>query len=249
MKERFGVTDKGAQTLRFHTQTAGCTLTAQQAEINIVRVAIQTMAAVCGGTQSLHTNSLDEALALPSDKSVRIALRTQQIVAYESGVTNTVDPLAGSYAVEALTKEIEDGAWDYINKIDDMGGMLVAIEKGYPQKNIQDAAYDYQKSIESGDRIIVSVNKFQVQEDTSDRKLLKVDASVGVNQIKKLRKMKESRDNVKVKDTLEAIRKAAQGEDKLMPLILDSVRHYATEGEICGVLRDVFGEYKENVVL
>ncbi len=249
MKERFGVTDRGAQTLRFHTQTAGCTLTAQQAENNIVRVGIQTMAAVCGGTQSLHTNSLDEALALPTDKSVRIALRTQQIVAYESGITNTVDPLAGSYAVEALTKQIEDGAWDYINKIDEMGGMMTAIEKGYPQKNIQDAAYQYQKSIESGDRIIVGVNKFQVEEDMSERKLLKVDASVGVNQIKKLRAMKENRDNVKVKDCLEAILKGAQGEDNLMPLILDAVRHYATEGEICGVLRGVFGEYKENVVL
>lgn len=249
MKERFGVTDKGAQMLRFHTQTAGCTLTAQQPEINIVRVGIQTMAAVCGGTQSLHTNSLDEALALPTDKSVRIALRTQQIVAYESGITNTVDPLAGSFVVEALTKKIEDGAWEYINKIDEIGGMMTAIEKGYPQKNIQDAAYDYQKSIESGDRIIVGVNKFHVDEDTSDRKLLKVDASVGVNQIKKLRTMKENRDNVKVKDCLEAISKGAKGEDNLMPLILDAVRQYTTEGEICNVLRGIFGEYKENVVL
>jgi len=238
-----------AQTLRFHTQTAGCTLTAQQPEINIVRVGIQTMAAVCGGTQSLHTNSLDEALALPTDKSVRIALRTQQIVAYESGVTNTVDPLAGSYVVESLTKQIEEGALEYINKIDEMGGMMTAIEKGYPQKNIQDSAYQYQKSIESGDRIIVGVNKFHIDEDTSGRKLLKVDASVGVNQIRKLQAMKEKRDNVKVKDTLEAIRKGAEGEDNLMPLILDAVRCYATEGEICGVLRGVFGEYKENVVL
>lgn len=249
MKDRFGVTEKGAQTLRFHTQTAGCTLTAQQAENNIVRVAIQTMAAVCGGTQSLHTNSLDEALALPTDKSVRIALRTQQIVAYESGVTNIVDPLAGSYAVEALTKQIEEGAWEYIKKIDELGGMMTAIEKGYPQKNIQDAAYDYQRSIESGDRIIVGVNKFQIEEDMSERKLLKVDASVGVNQIKKLREMKEKRDGVRVKTTLEAVREGAKGDANLMPLILDAVRAYATEGEICGVLREVFGEYKENVVL
>ncbi|MDO5115561.1 MAG: methylmalonyl-CoA mutase family protein [Synergistaceae bacterium] len=249
MKERFGVTNTGAQMLRFHTQTAGCTLTAQQAENNIVRVAIQTMAAVCGGTQSLHTNSLDEALALPTDKSVRIALRTQQIVAYESGVTNVVDPLAGSYAIESLTKEIEEGAWEYIKKIDELGGMMTAIEKGYPQKNIQDAAYQYQKSIESGDRIIVGVNKFQIDEDMSERKLLKVDASVGVNQIKKLREMKENRDNVKVKATLEAIAQGAKGDDNLMPLILDAVHAYATEGEICGVLREVFGEYKENVVL
>lgn len=249
MKERFGVTDKSAQMLRFHTQTAGCTLTAQQPENNIVRVGVQTMAAVCGGTQSLHTNSLDEALALPTDKSVRIALRTQQIVAYESGVANTVDPLAGSYVIESLTKQIEDGAWEYINKIDEMGGMLTAIEKGYPQKNIQDAAYDYQKSIETGDRIIVGVNKFQIEEDAGDRQLLKVDASVGVNQIKKLRAMKENRDNVKVKDCLDAVRKGAKGDENLMPLILDAVRHYATEGEICGVLREEFGEYKENVVL
>ena len=249
MKERFGVTNPSAQMLRFHTQTAGCTLTAQQAENNIVRVAIQTMAAVCGGTQSLHTNSLDEALALPTDKSVRIALRTQQIVAYESGITNVVDPLAGSYAIEALTKEIEEGALAYTKEIDDLGGMMTAIEKGYPQKHIQDAAYDYQKSIESGDRIIVGVNKFHIDEDMTERKLLKVDASVGENQIKKLREMKEKRDNVRVKTTLDAVREGAKGDANLMPLILDAVHAYATEGEICGVLREVFGEYKENVVL
>ena len=249
MKERFGVTNPGAQMLRVHTQTAGCTLTAQQAENNIVRVAIQTMAAVCGGTQSLHTNSLDEALALPTDKSVRIALRTQQIVAYESGITNVVDPLAGSYAIEALTKEIEEGALAYIKEIDDLGGMMTAIEKGYPQKHIQDAAYDYQKSIESGDRIIVGVNKFHIDEDMTERKLLKVDASVGENQIRKLREMKEKRDNVRVKTTLDAVREGAKGDANLMPLILDAVHAYATEGEICGVLREVFGEYKENVVL
>jgi methylmalonyl-CoA mutase N-terminal domain/subunit len=249
MKDRFGVTDEKAQMLRFHTQTAGCTLTAQQAENNIARVAIQTMAAVCGGTQSLHTNSLDEALALPTAKSVGIALCTQQIVAYESGITNVVDPLAGSYAIESLTDEIEKSAMAYIKEIDDMGGMLAAIEKGYPQKHIQDAAYDYQKSIESGDRVIVGVNKFQIDEDLSTRKLLKVDASVGVNQIKKLHAMKRKRDNIKVKRCLTAIHKAAQGSSNLMPYILDAVRNYATEGEICKELRDVFGEYKENVVL
>ncbi len=249
MKDRFGVTNPSAQMLRFHTQTAGCTLTAQQAENNIVRVAIQTMAAVCGGTQSLHTNSLDEALALPTDKSVRIALRTQQIVAYESGITNVVDPLAGSYAIEALTKEIEEGALAYIKEIDDLGGMMNAIEKGYPQKHIQDASYDYQKSIESGDRIIVGVNKFHIDEDMTERKLLKVDASVGENQIRKLREMKEKRDNVRVKTTLDAVREGAKGDANLMPLILDAVHAYATEGEICGVLREVFDEYKENVVL
>jgi methylmalonyl-CoA mutase N-terminal domain/subunit len=249
MKERFGVADKSAQMLRFHTQTAGSTLTAQQPENNIVRVAIQTMAAVLGGTQSLHTNSLDEALALPTDKSVRIALRTQQIVAHESGITNIVDPFAGSYAVEALTKEIEDGAWEYIKKIDDLGGMLSAIEKGYPQQHIQDAAYEYQRQIESGDRIVVGVNMFQVEDDGSGRQLLRVDQSVGESQVKKLAKMKESRDNVRVGETLGEIRRAAQGADNLMPKILDAVHAYATEGEICGVLREVFGEYKENVVL
>ena len=249
MKERFGVTDPKAQMLRFHTQTAGCTLTAQQAENNIVRVAMQTMAAVCGGTQSLHTNSLDEALALPTDKSVRIALRTQQIVAYESGITNVVDPFAGSYVIEKLTNEIEEAAVKYINKIDEQGGMISAIEQGYPQKQIQDSAYDYQKSIESGERIIVGVNKFQIDEDLRERKLLKVDASVGQNQIKKLHAMKEARDNVAVKEKLSKVKEAAQGTENLMPAILDAVRVYATEGEICNVLRSVFGEYKENVVL
>ncbi len=249
MKERFGVTDKSAQMLRFHTQTAGSTLTAQQPENNIVRVAVQTMAAVMGGTQSLHTNSLDEALALPTDKSVRIALRTQQIVAYESGIANTVDPFAGSYAVESLTKQIEEGAWEYIKKIDDLGGMVTAIEKGYPQQQIQDAAYEFQRSVESQDQIVVGVNKFQVKEDDSERQLLRVDPSVGTNQVAKLRKMKEGRDNVRVKATLDDVRKAAESGDNLMPKILDSVRAYGTEGEICGVLREVFGEYKENVVL
>ncbi len=249
MKERFGVTDPKAQMLRFHTQTAGCTLTAQQAENNIVRVAMQTMAAVCGGTQSLHTNSLDEALALPTDKSVRIALRTQQIVAYESGITNVVDPFAGSYVIEKLTNEIEEAAVNYINKIDELGGMISAIEQGYPQKQIQDSAYDYQKSIESGERVIVGVNKFQIDEDLRERKLLKVDASVGENQIKKLHAMKEARDNIAVKERLSKVKEAAQGTENLMPAILDAVRVYATEGEICNVLRNVFGEYKENVVL
>jgi methylmalonyl-CoA mutase N-terminal domain/subunit len=249
MKERFGVTDKSAQMLRFHTQTAGSTLTAQQPENNIIRVAIQTMAAVMGGTQSLHTNSLDEALALPTDKSVRIALRTQQIVANESGVTNIVDPLAGSSAVESITKQIEEGAWEYIKKIDDLGGMLAAIERGYPQQRIQDAAYEYQRQIESGDRVVVGVNMFHIEEDDSSRQLLRVDPSVGDGQVRKLSKMKESRDNIRVKETLESIRKAAQGPDNLMPKIVDAVHAYATEGEICGVLREIFGEYKENIVL
>jgi len=249
MKDRFGVTDKGAQTLRFHTQTAGCTLTALQAENNIVRTTIQCMAAVLGGTQSLHTNSLDEALALPSDKAAQIALRTQQIVAHESGITNVVDPLAGSYALESLTKQIEEEVWKYIKKIDDLGGMIEAIELGFPQREIQEAAYSYQKSIENEETIIVGVNKYYSEDDAYNGQLLKVDEEVGRKQIKKLQQIKSSRDNLRVQDTLEDIRKAAEGDDNLLPLILNSVRSYASVGEICTVLREVFGEHKENVVL
>ncbi|MDR1379626.1 MAG: methylmalonyl-CoA mutase family protein [Synergistaceae bacterium] len=251
MKDRFGATNPKAQMLRFHTQTAGCTLTAQQPENNIIRVTLQALAAVLGGTQSLHTNSMDEALALPNEKSVEIALRTQQVIAYESGVTNTVDPLGGSYVIEKLTDEIEAGAAEYIQKIDDMGGMLAAIEKGYPQKQIQDAAYDYQKSIESNNTVVVGVNKFQSREaDTSNRKLLRVDASVEERQVEKLKKLRQERDNVAVNERLENIRQGARDEKvNLMPLILDAVRAYATEGEICGVLREEFGEYVENIVL
>ena len=250
MKDRFEVTNPKAQMLRFHTQTAGCTLTAQQPENNVIRVTLQALASVLGGTQSLHTNSMDEALALPTEKSVEIALRTQQVIACESGVTSTVDPFAGSYVVETLTNEIERKAIEYINKIDDMGGMLKAIEAGYVQKEIQDSAYKYQKDIETGQVVVVGVNKFQTKESASGRKLLRVDASVGDRQIKKLHEMKSKRDNVAVKDKLEDIRKAAKNEsESLMPKILDAVRVYATEGEICGVLREEFGEYVENVVL
>ena len=247
MKDRFGVTDKGAQTLRFHTQTAGCTLTALQAENNIVRTTIQCMAAVLGGTQSLHTNSLDEALALPSDKAAQIALRTQQIVAHKSRITNVVDPLAGSYALESLTKQIEEEVWKYIKKIDDLGGMIEAIELGFPQREIQEAAYSYQKSIENEETIIVGVNKYYSEDDVYDGQLL--DEEVGKKQIKKLQQIKSSRDNLRVRDTLSDIRKAAEGDENLLPLMLNSVRSYATVGEICSVLREVFGEHKENVIL
>lgn len=250
MKERFGVTNPKAQMLRFHTQTGGSTLTAQQPENNIVRVTMQALSAVLGGTQSLHTNSMDEALALPGEKSVMIALRTQQIIAYESGVTNTVDPLAGSYVVESLTNEIEKKAFEYIQQIDEMGGMLTAIEKGYVQKHIQDAAYEFQRAVESKENVVVGVNKFQIEEKNKDMKLLTVDASVGERQIKKLQELKASRDNVAVSNALDAIRSAALNDSQnLMPLIIDAVRVYATEGEICGVLRGVFGEYTENIVL
>ncbi len=250
MKERFGVTDPKALMLRFHTQTAGSTLTAQQPENNIVRVAIQALASVLGGTQSLHTNSFDEALALPSEKSVGIALKTQQIIGYESGVANTVDPLAGSYVVESLTNEIENQAKEYIEKIDEMGGMLVAIEKGYVQQQIQDAAYNYQRAVESGDRVVVGVNRFRKEEADETRELLKVDPKVGENQVRALKSVKEKRDGEAVRRALEEIRKAARDEKlNLMPPIIEAVKVYATEGEICGVLREEFGEYRENIVL
>ena len=250
MKDRVGVTNEKAQMLRFHTQTGGSTLTAQQPENNIVRVGIQALAAVTGGTQSLHTNSMDEALALPTEKSVRIALKTQQIIAYESGVAETVDPLAGSYYVEARTEEILKEAEEYIAKIDELGGMLSAIEKGYVQSQIQDASYEYQKAVESGERVVVGVNKFQVEEDNSGRELLRVDPSVGTNQCKKLADLRAKRDNVRVQTVLDDVRKAAKNESvNLMPVIVEAVKAYATEGEICGVLREEFGEYRENIVL
>jgi len=248
MKDRFKAKSPKSMMLRFHTQTAGCTLTAQQPDNNIVRVAMQTLAAVLGGTQSLHTNSRDEALALPTEDSVRIALRTQQIVAYESGVTETVDPLAGSYYIESLTDQIEKLAEEYISKIDEMGGAPKAIDKGYIQKEIQDSAYKYQKEIESGDRVVVGVNKFQIKE-AAPKGLLKVDPVVGELQGRKLAELRKERDNSKVNAALESMRKAAEGDDNLMPFILDAVKAYATLGEICGVLREVFGEYQQSIVL
>jgi methylmalonyl-CoA mutase N-terminal domain/subunit len=248
MRDRFKAQKASSQMLRFHTQTAGSTLTAQQPDNNIIRVAIQTLAAVLGGTQSLHTNSRDEALALPTEDSVRIALRTQQIVAYESGAADTVDPLAGSYYVEARTSEIEQAAHDYIAKIDQLGGMVRAIEKGFVQKEIQDSAYRYQKDVESQERIVVGVNKFAVKEE-APRNLLKVSQAMGDAQVARLTEMKAKRDNAAVTKSLAEIKKAAQGADNLMPHIVAAVRQYATLGEICGVLREVFGEYQESVVL
>lgn len=248
MKERFNAKDEKSMMLRFHTQTAGSTLTAQQPDNNVVRVAIQTLAAVLGGTQSLHTNSRDEALALPTEDSVRIALRTQQIVAHESGVADVVDPLAGSYFVEALTDEIESRAADYIKKIDDMGGAARAIERGYIQKEIQDAAYSYQMDVESEKQIVVGMNKFQIKEQPP-KGLLRVDLSVGELQREKLGKLRARRDNDKATENLNALRQAANTDANLMPFILDCVRCYCTLGEICGVLREVFGEYQQSVIL
>lgn len=249
MKERFGAKNPKSWMLRVHTQTAGSMLTAQQPENNVVRVALQTAAAVMGGTQSLHTNSKDEALALPTEASVRVALRTQQVVAYESGLADVVDPLAGSYYVEAMTNQIEAEAWKYIQKIDDIGGAVVAIEQGYIQKEIQESAYKWQKEVENNDRVIVGVNKFQIEEKPIEG-LLRVDASVGELQKKKLADLRAKRDNTAVTAALVKLEAACQDENvNLMPIILEAVKTYATLGEICGVMRKVFGEYQAHATL
>ena len=233
--------------MRFHTQTAGCTLTAQQPEINIVRVTIQALAAVLGGTQSLHTNSMDEALALPSEKAVRIALRTQQIIAEESGVTNTVDPLGGSYYIEWLTDKMEEECYKYWDRVEQLGGVLPAIEKGFFQREIAKSAYKYQKEIDEKKRIIVGVNKYQLDEPI-EIPLLKMDEKGEERQINRLKKLRKERNNQKVERNLKRLRKAAEGDENLMPFILDCVHSYATLGETCQVLRDVFGEYTEPVI-
>jgi methylmalonyl-CoA mutase N-terminal domain/subunit len=244
MKDRFKAKDPRSMMIRFHTQTAGCTLTAQQPMNNIVRVAFQALAAVLGGTQSLHTNSMDEALALPSEKAVQIALRTQQLIAYESGVCDTVDPLGGAYYLEALTREIEERAESYIRRIDEMGGAAAAIEKGFIQREIQESAYKFQREIERKERVVVGVNRFQVKEE-KPRNLLRVDPAVRASQLEKIRKLKSERSSAGVAGCLAALKKAASGADNLMVPILDAVKCYATLGEICDVLRDVFGEYKQ----
>lgn len=248
MKEEFGAKKEKSLMLRFHTQTAGSTLTAQQPDNNIVRVTIQALAAVLGGTQSLHTNSRDEALALPTEDSVRIALRTQQIIAHESGVAETVDPLGGSYYIESLTDEIEKKALEYIEKIEKMGGAPRAIESGYMQQEIQESAYRYQKEVEENKRIVVGVNKYKIEEKPP-RNLLKVDPEVGRLQERKIKEVKENRDGERVRTVLDTLNKAAQGNENLMPYIIDAVKAYATLGEICDVLRNVFGEFKESIIL
>jgi methylmalonyl-CoA mutase N-terminal domain/subunit len=237
-----GATNPKAMMLRFHTQTGGSTLTAQQPQNNIVRVALQAMAAVLGGTQSLHTNGFDEALSLPTEEAAGLALRTQQLIAYESGVTNTVDPLGGSFFVEDLTNKVEEQAWKYIEKIDAMGGSVAAIESGYMQKEIADASYICQKEIESGEKIIVGVNKFTAEEK-NDTPLMRVDDSIRQTQTLKLQQLKKERDNKAVQASLEKITLAAQGTENLMPLIVEAVEQYATLGEICDAMRNVFGEY------
>ncbi len=248
MKERFGAKNPKSMMMKFHTQTGGSTLTAQQTENNIVRVAIQTLAAVLGGTQSLHTNSKDEALALPTEESVQTALRTQQIVAYESGIVNTVDPLAGSYYIEAKTNQIEEEAMDYISRIDDMGGAPRAIDAGFIQREIMDAAYQYQLDIEKGDNIVVGVNKYQVEEP-SPSGLLRVDLSVGDKQKEKLKALRAERDNQAVERALEKLRAVCRSDENVMPVIIEAVKTYATLGEITDVMRDVFGEYRQSVII
>ncbi len=245
MKHKYGAKDPRSLLLRFHTQTAGCTLTAQQPENNIVRTAFQALSAVLGGTQSLHTNSMDETLALPSEKAVRIALRTQQLIAEETGVINTIDPLAGSYFIEAKTREMEEKAEDYFRRIDELGGVVKAIEKGFFQKEIGRAAYEYQKAVEKRRKTIVGVNKFQLEKEEIEIPLLKIDEQVEIDQRNAVRNVREERDNDKVSRELERLKVAAAGNDNLMPLILECARCYCTEGEIIGVLKEIFGEYEE----
>jgi methylmalonyl-CoA mutase N-terminal domain/subunit len=248
MKERFGAENPRSWMLRTHVQTAGCSLTAQQAYNNIVRVTVQAMAAVLGGTQSLHTNSLDETLALPTEEAVTIALRTQQILAEESGLTNTIDPLAGSYMVERLTSEMEEAAADYIRRIDEMGGIVSAIEKGFPQKEIADAAYKYQIQIDSGEKTIVGVNKYAM-DDARQPETLKIGPAVERRQLERLGGVRDERHTTRHAKALEELKRAAEGDANLMPFILDAVRAYASVGEICASLKEVFGEYREQSVL
>jgi methylmalonyl-CoA mutase, N-terminal domain len=243
MVERYKSQSPRSWALRFHTQTAGCSLTAQQPYNNVVRTAIQALAAVLGGTQSLHTNSLDEAWALPTEFAATIALRTQQIIAHETGVANTVDPLGGSYFVETLTNEVESGAWDYIEKIDALGGMVAAIERGYPQREISEASYRYQVEVDKKEKIIVGVNDFVTKEKPLDT--LQIDETVAARQAEQLSKLRAERSSDEVARRLSALRKAAQGTDNLMPYIFDAVKSYATLGEICDAMREVFGTYEE----
>ncbi len=244
MTERFGARNPRSTLLRFHTQTAGCSLTAQQPSNNIVRTTVQALAAVLGGTQSLHTNSLDETLALPTEHTARIALQTQQILAEESGLTDTVDPLGGSYYLERLTLDMEQGCWDYFKRLDEMGGMVAAIEQGFPQREIQLSAYAFQKSVETGEKIIVGVNDFETG-DTSPIETLSIDESVAERQLSRLQTLRARRDTGRVDGARQALSKAAREDANVMEPILECVRAYATLGEICDTLRDVYGVYEE----
>jgi methylmalonyl-CoA mutase N-terminal domain/subunit len=243
MTERFGAKLARSSAMRFHAQTAGCSLTAQQPYNNVVRTAVQALAAVMGGTQSLHTNSLDEAWALPTEFAATLALRTQQVLAHETGIANTVDPFGGSYFVETLTNEMEEAAWKYIRKIDEMGGMIPAIERGYPQREIADASYKYQQAVDRKEKIIVGVNEFKGEEKPIE--VLRIDESVRAQQSEHLRKLRAQRSSVEVARQLATLRKAAQGTENLMPHIFSAVKAYATLGEICDALREVFGTHEE----
>ena len=245
MRDRFGSTNERTLKLRFHTQTAGVSLTVQQPLNNIVRVAIQALAGVLGGTQSLHTDAYDEALALPTDRAALIALRTQQIIAEETGVANTVDPLGGSYFLEALTEKMEKAALDYFRKIDAMGGMVSAIEKGFPQREIQDSAYQYQKAVERRDQVIVGVNKYVMEDEPAEVQTLVIDESVREHQVERLEQTRSRRDAGAVRNALDKLQSAARKEENTMPATIDAVRAYATLGEICSALRDVYGIYEE----
>jgi methylmalonyl-CoA mutase N-terminal domain/subunit len=248
MQGRFHAHDPRSTMLRFHTQTGGSTLTAQQPENNVVRVTLQALAAVMGGTQSLHTNSMDEALALPTERAVQVALRTQQIIAHESGVADTIDPLAGSYVIERLTDEIEQRAVEYIQKIDDLGGALAATERGYIQAEIANAAYAYQRAVDKGEQVVVGVNAFQVEERLEIERL-KIDPAIEEQQRQKLADLRARRDNGKVSELRARLESAARGHDSLMPLFVECVENYVTLGEICSTLRGVFGEYKPSVII
>ena len=248
MRDRFGAKDERTMKLRFHTQTAGVSLTVQQPLNNIVRVAIQALAGVLGGTQSLHTDAYDEALALPTDRAALIALRTQQIIAEETGVANTVDPLGGSYFVEALTNKMESGALGYFERIDAMGGMVDAVEKGFPQREIQESAYQYQKALERGDQTIVGVNKYEMEDEPTEVPTLVIDESVRRHQLERLERTRTKRDNGAVSKTLDRLRKAALVNENTMPATIEAVRAYATLGEICSALRDVYGIYEEPAI-
>jgi methylmalonyl-CoA mutase N-terminal domain/subunit len=248
MKERFGAKNPGSMMLRYHVQTDGFTLTEQQPLNNIVRVTLQALAAVLGSCQSLHTNSFDEALALPSEEAVQVALRTQQIIAYESGVADTVDPLGGSYYIECLTNQIEDKAMRYITEIDKMGGALKAIEKGYIQREIATSAYNYQRAVDSGEQVVVGVNKFTVREEQAP-KVLEIGEEVEKRQIEGLKRLKQERDNQKVSKVLDEVCDVARSDENIMPALIEAVKAYATVGEISNALRDVFGEYREPNIL
>ncbi|RDE11212.1 MAG: methylmalonyl-CoA mutase [Candidatus Thorarchaeota archaeon] len=245
MKERFKARDPRSLWLRFHTQTAGCSLTAQQPMVNIVRTAYQALAAVLGGTQSLHTNSMDEALCLPTEEAVRVALRTQQVLAYESGAASTIDPLGGSYYVEALTNEMEEEAYKYFDAVDSMGGVIRAIERGFFQKEIAEASYRYQREIETKSRTIVGVNDYVLEGEKVSIPVLKIDPEVEKRQVERTSKIRNERDNRKVQEALEGLRRASDGTENVMPHVVNAVKAYATIGEICDVWRDIFGEWDE----